>query len=194
MTSRLTARLAGPGFQSTVIDGNCFTLLREAMGSRFTWHIMVTHGALLIAWVLGSCASAPVTTEITKVKYYHLNDTDRESLSIDPMIRFEREHLLHGAVTEADQQQRLGHYYALFWSSATPMAGPVTVRFDYRQIGTGERVFRLEQVIPNARKRNTTLLRVSGEPYQQHGRVVAWRASIWRDGKEIDVMRSFLWK
>ena len=111
------------------------------MGSRFTWRLAEGGALLSLVWLLGSCASTPVMTEITKVKYYHLNEIDRESMSIDPMIRFEREHLLYGAVTEADQQQRLGHYYALFWTSAKPMAGPVTIRFDYRQIGTGEKVF-----------------------------------------------------
>ena len=164
------------------------------MGSRFTCRLAEGGALLSLVWLLVSCASTPVMTEITKVKYYHLNEIDRESMSIDPMIRFEREHLLYGAVTEADQQQRLGHYYALFWTSAKPMAGPVTIRFDYRQIGTGEKVFHLDQVIPRVRERNTALLRVSGESYRQHGRVVAWRASVWRDGKEIDVMRSFLWK
>ena len=163
----------------------------DAMGLRIAW---LPLGAFFgMTCLLGSCASAPVTSEITKVKYYHLKDTDRESLSIDPMIRFEREHLLHGAVTELDQEQRLGHYYALFWS-AMPVVGPVTVRFDFRQIGTGEKVSRLEQVVSEVRERNTTLLQVTGDSYEQHGRVVAWRASIWRNDKEIDVMRSFLWK
>ncbi len=163
----------------------------DGMGSRIAWSPMVA--LLSLTWLLGSCANTPVTTEITKVKYYHLKDSDSESLSIDPMIRFEREHLLHGAVTEAEQQDRLGHYYVLFWS-AMPAVGPVTVRFEFRQIGTGEKVSQLEQVVPSVGEHNTTLLRVSGPIYQEHGRIVAWRASLWRDGNEIDVMRSFLWE
>ena len=146
-----------------------------------------------LAWLLGGCASAPEATEISKVKYYHLKDTDPESLSIDPMIRFEREHLLHGAVTEMEREERLGHYYALFWSAA-PVVSPVTVRFEYRQIGTGEKVSRLEREVSQVREHNTTLLQVSGPTYQEHGRIVAWRASIWHAGRELDVMRSFLWE
>ena len=162
------------------------------MCARIAW--LPLFASLSLAWLLGSCASTPTETAITKVKYYHLKDTTPDSLSVDPMIRFEREHLLHGAVTEADQRNRFGHYYALHWSSAQPKTGPITVRLEYRQIGTGEAVSRIEQVVTDVRERNTTLMRVSGEPYLKHGRVVAWRASILKDGRELDVMRSFLWE
>ena len=149
--------------------------------------------ALLV--VLVGCASGPEPVGFTKVKYYQLKDEDAraESYSIDPMIRFERQHHFHGAVTKEQRRDRLGHYYTLFWNAPASRA-PVTVRFEYRQSKTGERVSTFDRVVRDVRDQNKTALRITGDSYHRDGRVVAWQATLLQDGKVLDQTRSFLWK
>lgn len=154
--------------------------------------------ALLVAGLTclsGSCSSTPDSLGFTKVKYYHLKEDDRrvESMSIDPMLRFERQHYLHGAVTIEEQRERLGHYYTLFWTGR-PEGGPATLRFAYRHARTGERVFVYEHPVTNVKKRNETSFRITGEAYERYGRVVAWEASLLQGGQVLDTTRSFLWR
>ena len=150
---------------------------------------------LSLALALLGCSTTADKLGFTKVKYYHLKaeDDGSESMSIDPMIRFERQHYLYGAVTMEEKHNRLGHYYTLYWNGR-PGGGPVKVRFEYRQSRTGERVFTYEQDINNVRAHNKTSLTITGEPYHRNGLVVAWQASLWQDGKMLDATRSFLWK
>lgn len=150
-------------------------------------------GLVLLGGVSG-CASDAGKLGFTKVKYYHLKEEDHraESSSIDPMIRFEREHFLHGATTIEEKRDRLGHYYTLFWRGR-PGEGPVTLRFDYSQSRSGDRVFTYEEVITDVRGRNTTSFRITGEPYHRFGRVIAWQAQLLQDGRVLDTARSFLW-
>ena len=149
--------------------------------------------ALLVMVVGCSYTSKPVG--FNKVKYYVLKDEDTraESYSIDPMIRFERQHHLHGAITKEQRQDRLGHYYTLFWKAPATRT-PVTLRFEYRQSRTGEQISTLDQVIREVRDQNKTALRITGESYQRNGRVVSWQATLLQDGKVLDQTRSFLWK
>lgn len=151
--------------------------------------------SLIVLVGLAACASSPKPVGFTKVKYYHLKDKDArtESYSIDPMIRFERQHLFHGAVTEEQRHERLGHYYTLSWN-APATRSPVTVRFEYRQSRTGERVLTFDQVVTKVREKNKTALRITGESYHRDGRVVAWQATLLQDGRVLDQTRSFLWK
>ncbi len=150
--------------------------------------------AAIFLFLLG-CAATPDKLGFTKVKYYHLKEEDNraDSMSIDPMIRFERQHFLHGAVTQQEKHARLGHYYTLFWNGR-PGSGPVTLRFEYRQSLTNERVFTFEHTIRDVREHNRTSLHITGDSYHRHGRVVAWQASLWKDGQMLDSTRSFLWK
>ncbi len=148
----------------------------------------------LLVWTSG-CASGPDKVGFTKVKYYHLKEQNRraESMSIDPMLRFERQHFLHGAVTVEEKRDRVGHYYTMFWN-AGPHRGPVTLRFAYRQSKAGERIFTHEQLVKDVKARNTTSFRITGGNYHRFGRVVAWEATLLESDRVIDTTRSFLWK
>ena len=149
----------------------------------------------LLSLALLGCSATPDKLGFTKVKYYHLQDEDprAESMSIDPMIRFRRQHFLHGAVTREEKKDRLGHYYSLYWNGRGN-GGRVTLRFEYRHALAGERVFTYEQVIEDVQARNRTSLTITGEPYHQYGRVVAWQASLVEEGTVLDSTRSFLWQ
>lgn len=141
-----------------------------------------------------SCAAQQRVEGFTRVEDYHLREVEKwAGSSVDPMAEFERKHLLFGAVTKEDVRGRVGQYYTFFWK-ARPGLGPVTLRFDYRRAGTGEEIYHIDQKVVEVRPKNRTKVRVIGDEYRAQGRVVAWRASLWRDGQELDSRRSFLWE
>lgn len=141
-----------------------------------------------------SCAAQQRVQGFTRIEDYHLQEVEKwGGSSIDPMAEFERKHLLFGAVTQEDVRGRVGQYYTFIWK-ARPGPGPVTLRFDFRRTGTGEELHRIEQEVLEVRAKNRTTVRVIGDDYRAQGRVVAWRASLWRDGQELDSRRSFLWE
>ena len=150
--------------------------------------------AVLVCVAMASCSSASKGPggEITKVKYYFLNPLFILRTE-EPSIRFEREHLLHGAYTAADQISRTGSYYTVMWK-ADDRTQPVTVRLEYRQANTALQVETLEQQVTDVRKRNQTFFKVTGDEYTQGGRVSAWRISLLRGKEELASQESYLWK
>lgn len=142
---------------------------------------------------LASCSSAqrgPGGT-VSKVKIYRLDPTQRLQVA-DPSIRFERSHYLYGAVSHAEQMERAGQYYHVFWK-VTDRSQPATVRFEYRQRETGLKVKTKEVEISDVRRSNVTDFQVTGEEFRQDGPVTAWRASIVRGKDQLVDYQSFLW-
>ncbi len=144
---------------------------------------------VLAAAVLTACASKP--QGFTKVKIYRLDPQARIS-AVDPSIPFEKDYHLHGAVTTEQRQARQGNYYTFFWK-ADDRTRPVTLRFEYRQSVTRASVKRQEQVISDVKGSNITKFNVTGEEYFTGGKVLAWRAVLLQDGKEVASTQSFMW-
>ena len=96
---------------------------------RYQASLLITTGIWVLLACLSGCASSPDAPGFTKVKYTHVKDAgvNLDSLSIDPMIRFEREHYMHGAVTMEQRRQRLGHYYTFSWNA------PANPSYSYRR-------------------------------------------------------------
>ena len=147
----------------------------------------------LTSTVLVSCSSTKVGegARISKVKYYHLVP-EKPVIVADPAINFERQHHLYGAVTKAEVMNRGGHYYAIMWK-AEDRSQPVTVRFEYRQAGSGLTTKVLEAEVSDIRRSNTTKFQVTGDEYNTNGRVTAWRTSVMRGKEELVSKASFLW-
>jgi hypothetical protein len=142
---------------------------------------------------LASCSSAqrgPGGT-VSKVKIYRLDPTQRLKGG-DPAIRFEKQHYLYGAITHAEQMNRAGQYYNVFWK-VDDRSQPVTVRFEYRQRETGLKVKTKEVEITDVRRSNVTDFQVTGEEFNTDGPVTAWRASIVRGKEQLVGYESFLW-
>jgi hypothetical protein len=162
------------------------------MAVKVSW--IVRLGFAVPAILLTGCAAHQKLEGFTRVEDYHLRQEERwGGLSADPMAEFERKHLLFGAVTQEQTRQRAGQYYTFFWKGR-PEMGPVVVRFDFRRAATGETVHRIDQEVREVRARNKTTVRVIGDEYEARGRVVAWRASLLRDGQELDSRLSYLWE
>lgn len=146
---------------------------------------------LLTALILGACAGPP---ETLVVKQFMLRDQKRER-SEDPMVRMEKARRLHGAVSMAERRQRLGQYYTLVWRDPDGVGmEPVEVLFEYQQGGTASRVKRMTRSFPASDAEGTADFAVIGDDYFLGGRVLAWRASVKRGGRELASRQSYLWR
>ncbi|MEM1294950.1 MAG: hypothetical protein AAGH89_06260, partial [Verrucomicrobiota bacterium] len=148
---------------------------------------------------LGLANIVPLTSlagdlpEIRKVKYERLNLS--ESLRTeDAMVSFERKYLLHGAITSEEYRAREGKYYTIFWKSKGDRRPGMVVRLEYLQSNTGDEIKVKEVTVDDVRRQNTTDINVIGEEFKEDGNVVAWRASLVRDGEVISSVESFLWE
>jgi hypothetical protein len=150
---------------------------------------------LLASFLVGlaSCSSVSVGPggAITKVNYYHLVP-NKPIISKEPAIEFERDRHLYGAVTKAEILERGGHYYTIHWR-ADDRTSPVTVRFEYRQANTGLTTKVFEEQVTDLRRTNVSKFQVTGESYNSHGRVTAWRVSLRRGNEELASQESYLW-
>ena len=150
-------------------------------------------GGIVATLLAGACKSNDLAisgTTITNSKYFLL-DPGQQPNSVDPMIRFEQRHHLHGAITREQRKERRGHYYVFWWHDRE--LTPVIMRLEYRQENTGVNT-RVQEIAVNApRRSNKTRFQVTGANYQTGGRVTSWRISIIRDGKIIAHDQSYLW-
>ncbi len=147
----------------------------------------------LALFSLASCSSIPKGTggAVTKVKIYSLNPSARLRAA-DPSLTFERQYHLYGAITQAEQLERAGQYYSVFWK-ADDRSQPVTVKFEYRQRSTGLAVKVKEVEITEVNRSNITKFEVIGEESRTGGQVTAWRASIMRGKEQLATAESYLW-
>ena len=150
--------------------------------------------ATVFSLVFTSCKTGSNREGLTyfdDVRYYHLN-LDNAVETPDPMMRFEQQHYLHGAVTGEERKAREGHYYTLWWNTEDTST-PATVRFEYRQKETGPLVHVIEVPIDRISSRNKTRITVTGDAYQTNGKVTAWRAQLLRNGEIVSEEKSYLW-
>lgn len=128
------------------------------------------------------------------VKQFKLRDETLDH-GEEPMVRMEKQRRLHGAVSMEERRQRLGQYYTIRWSDPKGVgSGPVEVVFEYRQGGTASAVKRITESFPASADGGTTEFSVVGDNYFDNGKVLAWRTSLHRAGREIAVRRSYLWE
>ena len=91
----------------------------------------------------------------------------------DPAILAESAYRLFGAVTELDKKRRWGDYFDFFWR--TRRAGPVTVRFEYRQDTLRSFTQAREVSYAEGRGSHKTAFAVIGGDYISGGRLLAGR-------------------
>jgi len=155
--------------------------------------LLCASGSIFATLLFGACKSnnlATSGTTITNSKYFLL-DPGKQPNSVDPMIRFEQRHHLHGAITSEQRKARQGHYYVFWWDDRE--LTPVVIRLEYRQEITGVNI-KVQEIALNApRRSNKTRFQVTGADYQTGGRVTSWRVSIIRNGKIIAHDQSYLW-
>jgi len=133
-------------------------------------------------------------TEISLNKIYtYLNDPIKNMPVPDnAMMMYEPKYWDHGAITGKDRLDRLGNIFVINWQNdGNP--GDFTVRLDYRQAMTREKVMTKTQEYKNFDGYEKTVLKVVGDEYVKGGVVNSWRISIVRDGKIVAQEKSFIW-
>lgn len=153
---------------------------------------MVTLRPLLLgAALLASCTGPQAPLE---VKTFRMLDTKMDT-TIDPMVRGEKQRRLHGAVSVAEQQERLGAYYTAVWhDSAGAGRGEVEVLLEYQQGATASKVLRQSRKFPAASTTGRADFAVTGANYQKNGRVLAWQITLSRGGRVLASERSHMWR
>ncbi len=145
---------------------------------------------LLLACGSLIAACSPSTPQL-KVSTYHL----RESLfkeNDDPMVRGEVQRLLHGCVSQQQRLAKVGDYYEFHWQDPQPRA--IDLRFDYLQAATGSKVQTRRVHLPMPQRSLRYSMAITGTEYQKGGRILAWKASVERDGTTLASQQSYLWK
>lgn len=147
--------------------------------------------------------------EFRKTKLFHLTVTppkSRRSLSsamssnpnnlsagiAEASLSFERTYRMHGAVTNADKNQRYGNYFDFFWRAKRP--ADVTVRLEYRQEKLRAFLQAREISYTNVKGNQKTEFAIIGDDYLQDGRVISWRCLLIENGRIVAENKSFLWE
>jgi hypothetical protein len=146
---------------------------------------------LIASLLIAACAGQ---REPLVVKQYVVRD-QKQSGSEEPMVRMEKSRRLLGAVSMAERRARLGQYYTLMWSDPDGAGkGEVEVRFQYQQGASASRVKIMKKSFPPDAADGVADFAVIGDDYFENGRVLAWRASVSRGGREIASRQSYLWR
>ena len=145
----------------------------------------------LAAVLLASCAGTPTTLA---VKQFVVRDQE-SGRGDEPMTAMEKNRHLLGAVSMEERRQRLGQYYTILWhDEAGAGGGPVEVVFQYQQGATASRVKRMSKRFPGSDGSGRAEFAVIGDDFFDNGKVLAWKATVSRGGKELASRHSYLWQ
>jgi len=123
--------------------------------------------------------------------YTYRNDRQVKSTG-NPMLDFEKKYWDHGAILKKDIEGKQGNIFVINWQNdGSP--SDFTVRLDYRQANTRERVMTKTEEYKNFDGYEKTVIQVVGDDYLRGGVVNSWRISIVRDGKIVAQEKSFIW-
>jgi hypothetical protein len=146
-------------------------------------------GLLLILCLTGCSTRSSLEVDSFFMRDFSTPETD------EPMVRMEKLRRLHGALTAAERNDRLGHYYTMHWSDpAGAGKGEIEIVFEYQQGSTASQVKRQWQRFASTDRRGKAEFRVTGNDYLKGGRVLAWKATLKRGGREIESHHSYLWE
>jgi len=146
-------------------------------------------GLLLILCLTGCSTRSSLEVDSFFMRDFSTPETDEK------MIRMEKLRRLHGALTAAERNDRLGHYYTMHWSDpAGAGKGEIEIVFEYQQGSTASQVKQQWQRFASSDRRGKAEFRVTGNDYLKGGRVLAWKATLKRGGREIESHHSYLWE
>lgn len=129
-----------------------------------------------------------------EVRQFMLRDQKTEN-SDEPLVKMEKERHLHGAVSMQERGKKLGQYYTLLWSDPEGVGnGEVELVFQYQQGASGSLIKRMQKKFPAADGKGKVEFAVIGEDYIKRGKVLSWKATLTRGGREIATRKSYLWE
>lgn len=142
----------------------------------------------------GMASDLPVSldTSVSLNKIYTFLNDPKQKPTGNPMLDFEKKYWDHGAVLPKDLQNKQGNIFVVNWQNdGSP--GDFTIRLDYRQANTRERVMTKTRDYQNFGGYEKTVIQVVGDDFLRGGVVNSWRISIVRDGKIVAQEKSFIW-
>ncbi len=146
---------------------------------------------LLAVLLLGACAQQP---EPLVVKQFQLRDQVPKTVD-EPMVSMEKTRRLRGSVSLEERRQKLGQYYTLIWSDPNGVGqGEVEVVFQYQQGATASLVKRMVRDFPSSAADGKAEFAVIGDDYFNHGKVLAWKATLMRGKRTLATKQSYLWQ
>ena len=132
------------------------------------------------------------SVSLNKIYTYRNDPKIKQKATGNPMLDYEPKYWDHGAILSKDIQDRQGNYFVINWNNdGSP--GDFTVRLDYRQANTRERVMTKTEEYKGFGGYEKTVIKVVGDDYLRGGVVNSWRISIVRDGKIVAQEKSFIW-
>lgn len=94
-----------------------------------------------------------------------------------------------------ERRQRLGQYYTLRWNDPAGVGkGDVRVVFLYQQGATGSLVKRMTRDFSSSTQEGMAEFAVIGDDYFKGGKVLTWKATVTRGGRELASKQSYLWQ
>ena len=147
---------------------------------------------LLLSLTFASAAPGAdaITGRVVKVLPFFLDLQGRNALS--PSL-FDRD--AYQAVLRVQTNRVSGLRFDVLWQATPVLDQKFKVTVDLRGSGTNS-VPRIQTLATNvipASSRQWTELPLTGEPYRNLGRLVAWRVALWNGGQLLGEQKSFLW-
>ena len=142
----------------------------------------------------GMTSDLPVALDerVSLNKIYTFRNDRSLKTSGNPMLDFEKKYWDHGAILQKDIEGKQGNIFVINWQNdGSP--SDFTIRLDYRQANTLERVMTKTEESKNFGGYEKTVIKVVGDDYLRGGVVNSWRISIVRDGKIVAQEKSFIW-
>lgn len=150
----------------------------------------VKHWYLLLAAIgLSACSG---TNDLLTVKQFYVRDQEDDK-DVEPMVRGEKNRIFHGAVSMEERRKLLGQYYTILWSDPEGAATSHEVVFEFQQGGSGSTIKKRSQKF-SGQSSGKASFSVIGDDYFKGGKVLAWKISLLRDGREIGSRKSYLWQ
>ena len=142
----------------------------------------------------GMTSDLPVALDdsVSLNKIYTFRNDRNQKTTGNPMLDYEKKYWDHGAVLRKDIEGKQGNIFVINWQNDGSPAD-FTIRLDYRQANTRERVMTKTEEYKNFGGYEKTILQVVGDDYLRGGVVNSWRISIVRDGKIVAQEKSFIW-
>ncbi|MEM9398871.1 MAG: hypothetical protein AAF984_01565 [Verrucomicrobiota bacterium] len=121
-----------------------------------------------------------------------LNDPERTDTGGNKALEYEFKYFNYGAITQAQKEARVGKYYVVNWYNKG-LESDFTVRLEYRQAGSRDKVYTIEVPFNKVRGKVKATFAVTGKQYRDYGQVLAWRILLLKDERVMSERRSFIW-
>jgi hypothetical protein len=121
-----------------------------------------------------------------------LNDPKLTATGRDKVLKQEFAYFNYGAVTKAQAEALMGHYYTVNFTNDGPPAD-IIIRMDFRQSLSRDKVNTLEVPFKAAKGGYKQRFVIAGEMYRVYGDVNSWRISVVKDGKIVAQKKSYVW-